>query len=97
MSYLDMAHDAGLRGDEARQYAQMLEYEDYRQHMEHDFIAQCNDEGHKYHSDEFDQDYIDAAPEEQRAEITAASGRCYCGARRFPLGGPKDQVGESER
>lgn len=102
MSYLDAAHDAGMRGQEARQYAEWMEHLDYQQQQQYDaeyqrhaVEAQCDDEGHIYHGDEFDQAYIDAGPGDQRDEIRAAAGRCYCGARRFPLGGPHpDQVGE---
>ena len=83
MPWLDMAHDAGLRGQEARDYAQM--YMDSQRSYE----GQCASEEHPYHGDEFDQAYADAAPVEQRAEIMERGGRCYCGLERYPIGGPK--------
>lgn len=45
----------------------------------------CASGGHGYYGDEFNPD---DAPEAERAEVQAVAGRCYCGERRYPFGGP---------
>lgn len=48
---------------------------------------QCHAEGHPYRGDEWPLPDPDDAPTDF-AVILAEGGRCYCGARRYPHGGP---------
>jgi hypothetical protein len=58
----------------------------------------CAAQSHAYYADEYD---WTEAPEAERDRAKAEAGRCYCGARRYPAGGPDthddEEVIETDR